>query len=638
MDQQFSKDFTPPASPTSGLQEYDQEDTRRRKKINKDKQKPTQCEDQNGDTVNCNDENISDDDDGADETHAPNYEAPRQAKPKQNPNDTDELSAKGARKVSMDDKDPNAADAIGNDKDANESDSFDNDPNATGYGKTKTKKGGPGSGPHGGGSKGDKEHQALKDKAAAATKAAAKSNEADHSRLNRAAGKAHDDAAHSAASRGNSKEEKYHDKMSLSHYKAAQHSEMHDTGKSDEGNMQKVDITTLDEPALEKFFKRHEDLFKTDELVKGVYDVACLGQLIFQLKGMADNAAYERQVEGDDSAIPENIRDEAAKLLSILSDMASEESQEITDGSTMEDVMRDTQPTMTPGLYRTDVGPMAKALRQSLFGVAEEDLEKAGARNSAKDLETLQKCHDALCELGANCKSPSPHDNDGNDVSSNTEVEKMGKEVSKTDTVMSEGNKRGAAVSDPKPGENSSNAVDAEDTADQGQEKPVNDTKKSKKRMDADTLKRKKAQADMDEDEDEDEDDDSEDDEDEDDAPPPKAKKKAKKSFDAEDLAKVVATAVATAMAGVMQKGDLVNKDPRDPRSIPNLMAVGKNGDTEKFEAVDVDALKKSVQAHPGDSNPDLKAKGDNGTATLIKAIHKSGNKFRLSPSEIPQT
>lgn len=553
MDQQFAKDFTPPASPTSGMQDYDQEGAQRRKKIKKEK-KPTQCEDQNGDSVDCEEEDTSDDDDGADETHAPNYEAPRQTKPKQNPNDTDELSAKRAKKVSMDSKDPNSADAIGDPKDANEADAFDNDPNSKGYGKKKKK------------------------------------------------GKT--------------------------------------TKKSDEDNMQKVDITTLDEPALEKFFKKHEDLFKTDKLVKGVYDVACLGQLIFQLKGMADNAAYERQVEGDDSAIPENIRDEAAKLLSILSDMASEESEEITDGSTMEDVMRDSQPTMTPGLYRTDVGPMAKALRASLFGVSEDDLAKAGARNSAKDLETLQKCHDALCELGANCKSPGPHDKDGESVNTQ-EVVKMGKEVSKTDTVSSEGNKRGAAVTDPKLEPNSTNAVDAENTAEQGQEKPTSNAKKSKKRMDADALKRKKAQADEDEDDDddEDEDDDGDDDGDEDDAPAPKAKK-AKKSFDAEDLAKVVATAVATAMAGVMQKGEVMNKDPRDPRNVPSLMAVGKDGEVNKFQAVDVDALKKSVTASSFDtSNSDaLKARGDNGTTTLIKAIHASGNKFRLQESEIPKT
>ena len=548
----------------------------------------------------------------------------------------------------------------------------------------------------------------------------------------------------------------------------------------DGDEMKKVDITEFDESQLQKFFDANKVVITSGELVKGVYDVAQLGQLVSQLKCMADGAAVERQIEGDDSSIPEDLRDAAANLLSILSDMASEESEEIKDGSTAEDVLRDTQPTMTPGLYRSDIGDLAKAMRVSLFGTDDVDaLAKAGARNSKKDLETLQKCHDALCELGASCKTPSPHDMDGDSVSlpnvakggpgsgphpgsgkdknayekhsanasehadkarssaekaqangnadksamratekagaatskalkentarahisamnahqnaygehrdssnktanfhdkaaqshyeaaqalgysksdgvdftkgysTNSEEENLMGSVNKGDTVMVEGNKRGSAVTDPKPGQQSSKAEDLEIVADQGQEKPNSSAKKSKKRMDEDAVKRKKMQADEDEDDDEDEDeddmdDDSDDDEDED-KPAKKKAKKAKKSFSIEDLSKAMATAVA---AGVAQAMEQLGKSSGGgevtiPRVAPKLMSVGKDG-VHKSVEVNLDELRKSVS--PAQVNPIAnwtqdkdsgKMVGDNDTATLIKAIHKSGS-FRLSPMDIP--
>lgn len=413
--------------------------------------------------------------------------------------------------------------------------------------------------------------------------------------------------------------------------------------------MNKADITAFDEPALEKFFVQHEEILKSGNLVKGVYDVATLGSLISQLKYMADNAAVERQVEGDNSTVPEDLRDAAANLLGVLSNMASEESKEIKDGTTAEDVMRDTQPTMTPGLYRSDIGELAKALRTSLFSIEgndEKELAKAGARNSKKDMETLQKCHDSLCELGATCAAPSPHAQDGNDVKP-PEVEKiMTNQVSKTDTVSAEGNKRGAAVTDPKLGPNSTNAVDAEDTSEQSQEKPNNNTKKGKARMDADAAKAK-ARADMDEDEDED------DDGDEDDVPAPKTKKAKKSegfSMSNEDLAKMIATTVAATVASTMIEMNKADKSGGNermiPRVAPNLMQVGKGGEVQKL---DTETLRKSVTPvsspnmakwHKDDDTTTHAGTGmmvgDNDTATLIKAIHAAGPTFRLNPSEIP--
>lgn len=434
-----------------------------------------------------------------------------------------------------------------------------------------------------------------------------------------------------------------------------------DWKKSDEGDMQKVDVTTLDQKQLEKFWKAHGGkFFGDDALAKGVYDVASLASLITQLTYLCNSATTERRIEGDESTVPEQLRSAAAELLSVLSDMASEESGEIKEGTTAEDVLRDiatgqvsgVPSLMGPGLYCADVGELAKSLRTALFGA--DVLEKRGARNSKKDMDLLQKAHDALCELGASCGSA--HDKNGAAVDptealkadgSNSEDNDMSSKVNKADAISAEGNKRGASVTDPKLPAESSNNTDSEvgGGAAAGAVKG-----KSRKDMDADEARKKKARADDDEDGDDDEDDmdddsddDSEEDDDEDDAPmpPPKAKgkksKKAKKAagFTADDLAKAVAVGIkayadgqASVGAVAVAKGDGAVTIPRLGGS-PNLMQVGKDGTVQKLG--NVDDLKKSVTAVVAGK---IDA-GDNDTATLIKAIH-ANPAFRIDPMQIP--
>lgn len=592
----LTKDFEMPTSATSGINDYDQEGTKpkKRKKPSSAKRpapkvtgKPahpkspkTQVQGQNGENVDY--------DDNADSTDT--YEDDDAAYSGEYPDDTD------------DDDELEAMDDANNE--TGSADAFDTDPNSR-YGKR---------------SFSDKKRKKLADTGAAMPDGSFPiENTSDLKNAIQSHGRAKDPDKAKAHIKARAKA-------------LGAESELPDDWKKFDGDqMNKVDITKFDNDQLEKFFNAHRNTIVSGELVKGVYDVAGLGNLIAQLHSIVHNAYTERDIEGDDSKVPEELRDAAANLLSILGDMAAEESGEIKAGTTAEDVMNDYSGTpiaMVPGLYRSDVGTLAKALRTSLFGVEEADLAKAGARNSKKDLETLQKCHDALCELGASCASPSPHENDGEDVKPQ-ETMKMAK-VSKTDTVMSEGNKRGAAVTDPKMEPNSTNAEDAEDTSDQGQEKPQNDTKKSKARDAMAGKKKKRADMDMDEDDMDEDEDDMDEDEDED-FPPPKAKKKAKK-FDEAEMAKMIATVVASTMAQVLGKAD--NGGTMIPRVAPNLMQVGKGGEVNKLQAVNVDELRKSVtkvQATACDP-------GDNDTATLIKAIHKGGATFRLNPNEIPQS
>lgn len=68
----------------------------------------------------------------------------------------------------------------------------------------------------------------------------------------------------------------------------------------------------------------------------------------------------------------------------------------------------------------------------------------------------------------------------------------------------------------------------------------------------------------------------------------------------------------------------------RDARAVPNLMAVGKDGEVTKL---DVAALTKSVDVHPHDAMEIFKKDGDNGTCTLIKGIHK--NRVMLDQTDL---
>lgn len=369
-----------------------------------------------------------------------------------------------------------------------------------------------------------------------------------------------------------------------------------------------IDIALFEQPALQKFYDDHVEFFASGEYVRGVTDAASLGNLVSQLKSVTENFGKA------DQTITQELRDQSEELLETLTKMASESAGEEPSA---EDIAIETQPTMEPGLDSDDVSGFAKSLRKSL------GLAKSGARNSAQDQETIQKVHDASCELGADCG-----------MNDSVDKHQEGKDMRKADTIMAEGNKRGAAVTDPSLPVNSNNAEWEDESSPQGQDKQPDPyaTKKGKKRtMDMDmAAKGKKRTADMDDPED-DSTDDTDDEDDMEDDTPPKAKKA--KKFDSDDLAKAVAAGVKAAFAeingGSIQKGEAMTI----PRVPPNLMAVGKGGELSKYVEVDLDTLKKSVAPVRGSSQA---IAGDNDTARVIKAIHAGGATFRLNPNEIP--
>jgi hypothetical protein len=114
---------------------------------------------------------------------------------------------------------------------------------------------------------------------------------------------------------------------------------------------------------------------KSEKLAKGMYAVTRLAEMLESLRDMADDAEYEAVLEGDGSPIPGQLRDWVRQGAEILTAMTAEE-----------------------------VSEMLAAMRGAEKGAGTaDDLAKAGARHSRKDLAMLQAIHDHAVNLGADC-------------------------------------------------------------------------------------------------------------------------------------------------------------------------------------------------------------------------------------------
>lgn len=135
-----------------------------------------------------------------------------------------------------------------------------------------------------------------------------------------------------------------------------------------------------------------------EQIKKGMWGVTDLASLIQSLYWLQQDANYEAQYEGDNSPIPAKLANALSMLGAVLVEMAQEEVAEmlaavqVPEGATsIETVKALIQAADTDGV----IGKYSDAM----------DILKAGARNSATDLERIQKAHDLLSELGAACCS-----------------------------------------------------------------------------------------------------------------------------------------------------------------------------------------------------------------------------------------
>ncbi len=71
---------------------------------------------------------------------------------------------------------------------------------------------------------------------------------------------------------------------------------------------------------------------QVDKLKKGMYTVAEFARLVDNLRWMQDSVTYERDSEGDDSAVPETMGELLREAVACFMEMADEESQELLAG------------------------------------------------------------------------------------------------------------------------------------------------------------------------------------------------------------------------------------------------------------------------------------------------------------------
>jgi hypothetical protein len=132
---------------------------------------------------------------------------------------------------------------------------------------------------------------------------------------------------------------------------------------------------------------------KGEDLQKGLYSVGCLARLIQELEYIHQETKWEAAAEGDNSTVPQELKEDIANLLNTLKNMLAEESAEL-----FSDEEIDVYGELLEAADRPKgLDALAKSMPDS------KALAKVGARNSKKDQSTIQKMHDHSVELGASC-------------------------------------------------------------------------------------------------------------------------------------------------------------------------------------------------------------------------------------------
>ena len=184
---------------------------------------------------------------------------------------------------------------------------------------------------------------------------------------------------------------------------------------------------------------------KTKGLEKGLYAVGRFAELIQSLTSLQQDCASEAEREGDNSPLPTALRDQIKALCGSLTDMVREETAELFGGETeggaydapqvlamAAGLTRDARAALVkisedvPGLKK-----VADALEEvegdgfnrviDTFITEMQALGKAGARNSTADKSRIQKAHDLMNELGADCMSKAAPAEVGSETSEDME-------------------------------------------------------------------------------------------------------------------------------------------------------------------------------------------------------------------------
>jgi hypothetical protein len=131
---------------------------------------------------------------------------------------------------------------------------------------------------------------------------------------------------------------------------------------------------------------------------KGLYGASRALQVLDSVIDLQHCSAWEEEYEGDGSGVPAALADAARSLGAAALAMCQEEIAEALSDLGGDEVEIDVY------LSENEILVENAAATEFVKAVyADEELMKAGARNSKKDADTIQKMHDGAVDLGAKC-------------------------------------------------------------------------------------------------------------------------------------------------------------------------------------------------------------------------------------------
>ncbi len=133
---------------------------------------------------------------------------------------------------------------------------------------------------------------------------------------------------------------------------------------------------------------------------KGMYLVCEMARVIESVDSLLCMSVWESESERDNSAVPAKIKADLTSLAETLRMVVEEETAELLDAA-------EARLPAVITLLETSAAPRGMNALVKMFTPdhpkVAELLSKAGARHSRADMDKLQKIHDQVCELGANC-------------------------------------------------------------------------------------------------------------------------------------------------------------------------------------------------------------------------------------------
>lgn len=127
-----------------------------------------------------------------------------------------------------------------------------------------------------------------------------------------------------------------------------------------------------------------KDIAKSDEVAKGLWNVADLADVVQKLKWLCQDAQFESEIEGDNSAVPAMLRDALKSLVAAFKEMAVEEADEAaTDAGAVDEVQ------LMEKVSKLVADEVAKVSKAGADEIAKRDSEIATLKEQVEKLKAM---------------------------------------------------------------------------------------------------------------------------------------------------------------------------------------------------------------------------------------------------------